>query len=98
MKMVISSHTQQVRIGGTGVGGVVIAPGSSSCTVGGVQYSKCIANIPTCTGFTPVAGQVPVLSTSSTPNPCWSAAGGINLYVNGTLVASGLTGVTVNGH
>lgn len=57
-----------------------------------------IDGVPFCTGFTPVAGQTVVYTTGGTPNPCWSAAGGINLYVNGTLVASGLTGVTVNGH
>ena len=63
------------------------------------QYgSGGIDGVPFCTGFTPVAGQTVIYTTGGTPNPCWSAAGGINLYVNGTLVASGLTGVTVNGH
>jgi hypothetical protein len=57
-----------------------------------------IDGVPFCTGFTPVAGQTVTFSTTGTPNPCWAAAGGINLYVNGTLVASGLTGVSVNGH
>jgi hypothetical protein len=63
------------------------------------QYgSGGIDGVPFCTGFTPVTGQTVVYTTGGTPNPCWSAAGGINLYVNGTLVASGLTGVTVNGY
>jgi hypothetical protein len=78
---------------------IVMGPGGGgSCTAGGVFYANCLANVPFCTGFAPVAGQTVTFSTTGTPNPCWAAVGGINLYVNGTLVASGLTGVSVNGH
>ena len=63
-----------------------------------LETSSGINGVPYCTAFSPVAGNSITYTTTNMPNPCWAPTGGINLYVNGTLVASGLTGVTVNGH
>jgi opacity protein-like surface antigen len=93
----------QVQVGAGGQ--VNIGAGGSGFTAGGDLASNSptsqkvigIYNVPLCTGFTPTAGQTVIYSTTSSPNPCWAPSGGINLYVNGVLVATALNGVSVNG-
>jgi hypothetical protein len=43
-------------------------PGSTAATVAGLK------NVPFCTGFTPTNGQSVTYTTSSSPNPCWTAS------------------------
>lgn len=45
-------------------------PGSTAATVAGLK------NVPFCTGFTPTNGQSVTYTTSSSPNPCWTATTG----------------------
>ena len=76
--------------GGFTAGGDLSGTSTSQKVIG-------IDNVPLCTGTTFVAGNSFQYTTASTPNPCWAATGGINLYVNGVLVATGVAGVSVNG-
>lgn len=79
---------QAAPSGSFSAGGDLSGTSSSQHVVG-------INSVPLCTGFTPTAGQSLQYTTSSSPNPCWTAATPSGLYAGlihvPTVVGTGMT-------